>query len=226
MFFISDFLERQSRPQASELEDWDEAKTKFKSRLYLRASTWKPFALYDIAPGEKIEFGNWVYDHAVFPKSGSLAIYQGRKKGTVFFDDSVVIPRVSRYEGGFTPRVWMSYTPMECLSQRAGLKMAKGKVLIGGLGMGWLANRVAAKKQVTEVVVVDRDADIIRLAAPCCLSPKTTVVRGDVWKEVDDYDDDWTFLFDVWPGYGSNKDKPEMLRFKQQRPRAKWWAWG
>jgi len=225
---MSDFLARQARPvppPESELEDWDEAKTKFKPKLYLRASTWKPFVLYDIKPGESLKFGPWTYDHSVFPKGGSLETFQGRKKGRVFFNDSVIIPRVMHGEE-WNKQIWMSYTPMEVLSQRAGLKMAKGKVLIGGLGMGWLANRVAAKKQVTEVVVVDLDDDVLQLASPCCMSKKITLVHGDVWKEVDKYGDDWTFLFDVWPNYGFNKDEPEMRRFRKSHPNAKYWAWG
>src|SRR5262249_16334152 len=41
--------------------------------------------------------------------------------------------------------VWMSLTPNEMLTQRSGIQRASGKVLIGGLGLGWFLGKVCAK---------------------------------------------------------------------------------
>ncbi len=34
--------------------------------------------------------------------------------------------------------IWMSLTPMEMMTQRSGVQAARGTVVIGGLGLGWL----------------------------------------------------------------------------------------
>lgn len=212
-------------PQASRLTDWDEASTRFDPPLFLRAATWKPFTLYDLPAGEEKCFGKWRYKHKVWPKGKALNLCQGTRRGRVWFDDEVVIPVVSekvREEW----ETWMSYTPQEVMTQRRGLKMARGKVFIGGLGMGWLANRVAARKQVTEVVVVEREADVIELARPACTSPKVHVVKGDAWEEARRHGDDWTFLFDTFLSYGWNDDDPKVREFRKARPDARTWCWG
>jgi hypothetical protein len=202
---------------------WEELKTKFEPVLYLSAKDWNPFTLYDLKPNESKKFGVWTYHHHVLPARERLDTFQNSRAGIVRWDGEVVIPRVADKYG----HTWMSYTPMEIFTQRSGLRMAKGNVFIGGLGMGWLANRVAARAQVKKVVVVEREDDIIKLAKPAVQSPKIHVVKGDAWEEARKYSvDEWVFLFDTWRSYGDNNEEPETVAFKKDRPSAKVWCWG
>lgn len=63
-----------------------------------------------------------------------------------------------------------------------------GRVLVGGLGLGLIVWELAANPKVTEIVVVERDADVIGLIRP--LLPKTdipiTIIKTDVWRLFDD----------------------------------------
>lgn len=58
---------------------------------------------------------------------------------------------------------WMSMTPMEIESQEIGVRLARGHVVIFGLGMGWSAAASAAMSDVTAVTVVERDPDVLAM---------------------------------------------------------------
>jgi len=57
--------------------------------------------------------------------------------------------------------LWMSLTWMEVQSHWLPIQRANGKVLVGGLGMGYAALRFAAKASVDKVVVYETDARVI-----------------------------------------------------------------
>ena len=74
----------------------------------------------------------------------------------------------------------MSDSPQECFLQYEAYRNAKGKVLVGGLGLGVYASMIALKKEVTEVVVVEISKDVIKLCRPS--HPKIRVINDDIWK--------------------------------------------
>lgn len=74
----------------------------------------------------------------------------------------------------------MSDSPQEMFLQYDAYKNAKGRVLVGGLGIGLFARMVARKTDVTEVVVVEIDEDIIKLCKP--FDRKIHVIHADIWK--------------------------------------------
>ena len=57
----------------------------------------------------------------------------------------------------------MKLTPLEIESSYMPIKMAKGKVGIVGLGLGYVANEIAKKKEVKEVIVYETNQDVIDL---------------------------------------------------------------
>lgn len=59
--------------------------------------------------------------------------------------------------------VWMRLTPLEIESSYMPIKFAKGKVGIVGLGLGYVAQEIAKKKEVNEVIVYEIDKDVIEL---------------------------------------------------------------
>jgi hypothetical protein len=121
----------------------------------------------------------------------------------------------------------MSLTPAEMISQRNGIHKAKGKVVIGGLGMGWFLRRVCEKEDVDEVIVVERSQELLdwyghRL---CERHPKVTaVICNDVYSETTRHGNA-QFLLDIWPTYlGARQDK--RLRKARESLGGRLWAWG
>lgn len=103
-------------------------------------------------------------------------------------------------EGGV---VWMSDLPIEVRQAQEIVAIAKprGRVLVGGLGLGIWASLVAKRKTVTEVVVVEKSADVLRLVGPY-LPKKVTLVQDDFMEYVRKLVG-WNFdcaLVDVWRG--------------------------
>lgn len=241
-----DWLRTHAEPQ-----DWDEDRTRFDKVLYLKASTWRPTLLFDVPPlvgdpGKRLEEiqkhrcvaacpgGRFFYCNHVLPKGHPLTTFQGRKRGRVWFDDDVVSPVLSEVvPGDPRPRVWMGLTPMEVLTQRQGVRLARGRVVVGGLGLGWFLDKVCRKKSVTSVVVVEREKLLVDWLAPRLLSlypqvgAKTTFVHKDCWdfmEEENAADQRRTkYLFDIWDSYGAYSQ-----RFEQWKCRLgnRLWGWG
>jgi len=84
---------------------------------------------------------------------------------------------------------WMSMTPMELESQEIGVRLARGHVLIYGLGMGWSAAVSALNDAVTAVTVVEADPDVLALhrdldifaQLPPAARAKIRLVEGDAY---------------------------------------------
>lgn len=102
-------------------------------------------------------------------------------------------------------KVWMSTTPMELESQSIGIELAKGHVVICGLGMGWSAAATALNPHVTAVTVVEYDPDVIALhdelnifsQLPAAERSKITIEQGDAhnWRPADAVD---MLMPDIW----------------------------
>jgi hypothetical protein len=116
-------------------------------------------------------------------------------------------------------KLMMSDTPYELESNRDFLLQASGPVLIAGLGMGVTLIPVARKKEVTSVVVVERDQDIIDLVWPHMpedVKSKVTLVKGDIheweWTRKGFFDTVW---LDIWPDI-SVAYLPEMTKLRRR----------
>jgi len=224
-------------------EPWDEDKTKFKNLLCLEADSWTPLKVFDTEPFEfksgtwmsrvkKSPSGMWGYGNRKLPAFTKLELAQNKRRGDVFFDGEVVIPVLFDMK---TQDVIMSYTPMEILTQRQGIRLAKGKVLIGGLGMGYLLRKVAAKKSVKEIVVVEISEelldwygnDLCKEVAEETGKP-VEVICDDVVNQLGNHGEETRHLVDVWESYPTDYD---ML---QRRPgwqdaldrTEHFWGWG
>ena len=154
-----------------------------------------------------------------------LAIAQGRRRASVSFTGPVHIPILETRGGD----IWMSLTPNEIFTQRAGLRKAKGRVLIAGLGMGWLTKEVLAKKSVKQVTQVELIPEVVSFFGGPLLesSDKLEIIQGDVWDllstdiDASQYD---TLLFDIWLGYGEAYWDSKFKSLKRSHDRV--WGWG
>ena len=164
----------------------------------------------------------------------TLDIIEGEKGNKVCFTGRVHIPMIAIADSGSIEsaeksKVWMSLTPMEVLSQRPALKLAKGKVLIAGLGMGWLTHRVLELPQVTSVSQVELDPEILNFFGEPLLREfpnKLTLINDDIWKfieriNLEDFD---TILFDIWPKSGDSSRDRQFKKIFTKHPNV--WGWG
>lgn len=129
--------------------------------------------------------------------------------------------------GGVT---WMSLTPGEMESQLPHLAAARGKVVICGLGMGVMAYAVTALKAVREVVVIDRDPEVIAMVSDSAgidswpQSGKLTIVEADA-REVRVEGVDFLYA-DIWPTYRMDCMVPDMQAIHRNIPAPRCGYWG
>ena len=127
---------------------------------------------------------NWFYDNPYMreisvPKAKigrfqlGMAIYD---KGEFFqydmpdFSRDLVVPKIGFFDGrvtfpsiyeGITP--WMSICPSEIFSMEEPIQQAHGRVLVLGLGLGYYPFMISQKDSVSEIVIVERQKEVIEL---------------------------------------------------------------
>ena len=87
----------------------------------------------------------------------------------------------------------MTDSPEESFQQYAAYKAAKVRVLVGGLGLGLYATMVAMKNEVTEVVVVELEEDVIELTNPH--NPNIKVIHGDFFKFIEETEEEFDYIY-------------------------------
>jgi hypothetical protein len=95
--------------------------------------------------------------------------------------------------------IMASDKPDEIYIQYIAFHKMRGRVLVGGLGLGMAANMIAAMPEVTSVTVIEKELDIIRLVDGN-LDPKVVVVQADVFQYVDEITRDQfdSAYYDTW----------------------------
>jgi hypothetical protein len=156
----------------------------------------------------------------------SLDLFRfGKPYGEVYFDGDVANPVLA--DRNLYP--WMSPTPSEVMSQRPGIRAARGNVLVAGLGMGWLAGEIGRKKGVRSVTVVERDPDIAAFFGPGVAGPdgRPVTVRVDDFYATDLSGFD-SVIVDIWQACGDagwDDDFQKVKRHLVDR-RVRVWGWG
>jgi hypothetical protein len=169
---------------------------------------------------DRVMLGNKTIMRMVLPAGQELETYYGNRKGVVCFSGEVEIPNQTEYG-----QAWMSLTPMEVLSQRPGIKRGRGKVLVGGMGMGWFARKMLERQQVKHVTVVDKDPGVLEYFGNPLkdeFGDRLTLIHGDFYDQnANSFD---SVLADIWPGiYDISCDK-QFLKIAASHPNA--WGWG
>ncbi len=110
---------------------------------------------------------------------------------------------------------WMADSDWETETQAEAIEMAHGIVWTFGLGLGIFAEDVAAKGNVTKIVVIEINKDIIDLVWPYLdLKGKGKIIKADAWKWIKTARGPVDFIYaDIWTG--GEKD------FQEQRARMK-----
>lgn len=104
---------------------------------------------------------------------------------------------------------WMSVSPNEVFTMERPIKLAKGKVLTLGCGMGYFAYMASLKDEVESVTIVELEQSVIDLFESFILpqfenKEKITVIKADAIEYMRNLEDgkyDYCFA-DIWIGIG------------------------
>lgn len=191
--------------------------------------------VYDLRPGEFADSPNKEFRYAVklHRRSHPLTTWWGPNLGTVVFDDDVEIPILfQRKEGGepgeWNVYPWMSLTPGEILTLRVGTKLAKGHVVIGGLGLGHQLIEVSKRNAVKEITLVELSQELVDWYLPQVVphlgGKKLNVHVGNAFEIIPTLKAD-VGLLDMFPRYGENHAPTKQLARKSKGIK-KMWGWG
>lgn len=129
--------------------------------------------------------------------------------------------------------LWMSMTPMELESQEIGARLARGNVVIFGMGMGWVAAVSALHPDVTSVTVVELDPDVLALheklavfaQLPAEVRAKIRVEQGDAYNWTPDRPVD-LLMPDIWLPLISDGRVEEVRRMQANVQARAIYFWG
>lgn len=99
--------------------------------------------------------------------------------------------------------IWMSDTPFEQEGARFASIVAKGDILIVGLGIGLLPVMIKARnKMVKTITIIEREQDVVNLVFRHIKTRKTRVVVADAESYLYTTDDRYDFIYvDIWEAF-------------------------
>ena len=154
---------------------------------------------------------------AQFKESGYELTYLRYAPYQVFASDEIIVndyPYEEYYRLGYFDKefkylallknneIWMSVNPNEINTMKPFIKKANGKVLVLGLGMGYIAYMMALKEDVKSVTVVEKDQNIINIFKskiyPLLKTNKIKVVHDDAFRYLEN-NQGYNYIFaDLW----------------------------
>tara|TARA_Y100000310_G_C20591154_1_gene768063 strand:+ start:749 stop:1204 length:456 start_codon:yes stop_codon:yes gene_type:complete len=98
---------------------------------------------------------------------------------------------------------WMDNSPQEQTTHDFIVDAVKGKVLVGGLGLGCVVERLQAKREVTKIIVIEIAQDVIDLVWRYLDVPKAEIICDDLKHYLENTDEQFDYIcMDVWPEKG------------------------
>jgi hypothetical protein len=160
----------------------------------------------DIPTGKS---GSVSIEHDVRPAGSSViisnmrtALYGQRVEPPLVFDHETRWHRLVEKRYG----VWMTDLPIEQRQHDDALIGYKGRILVGGLGLGYAVTSLAGKAHVDRIVVVERSKHIAKLVWPHTKhSDKGELVVADLFHYLRDTTEKFDrAFFDIWQGDGES----------------------
>lgn len=228
-------------------------KTRWRPELDVQASSYPALNLFpgvrpstalprELGDGEFVDSpqGRFRYVLRRHRRGVPISTWWNGKIGSVVFDGDIELPMLFEREAADAPpsstspwrrHPWMSLTPAELLTLRPGTKLARGRVVIAGLGLAHQLLEVAKRRAVTELIVVERSSELCELVMPQAMQvlgslghERVRVIIGDAFEVLPKLEAD-VALVDVFPAYGDNSAAMAKLR-KRCRKIGKLWDWG
>lgn len=167
-----------------------------------------PLAYFTALRIPEHKIGKWKIKHEVRKAGMEMTVYsmrdalfQGRKASCTILGEDVIEHNL--YEGG---QRWMSDSPQETVQMDECVKPCKGKVLVGGLGLGYTVIALQRKRTlVKKIVVVEKSKAVIDLVWPHLPKERVQMVHGDLFKYLRESKKkrrfDWA-IYDIWAPTG------------------------
>ena len=144
--------------------------------------------------------GNFMLYKKIIQKGTKLQMYD-RHIGRIYWDTvDANFPTVILYEKNDEPwDIWMSDAPFEQESILPAVEMAKGEVLMCGLGIGLLPTLIKNKKSVKIIDIVEINKEVIDLVFDQIKTPKMSIIHADAWKYLAETEKKYDFIHvDIW----------------------------
>lgn len=141
------------------------------------------------------------------------SFYTGLPQCSLTFKDGVETTWLLSEEHG----TWMSDMPCEIVQmERELVQRVSGNVLIGGLGLGILANMVSKRSKVRKIVVVENSPHVIKLVGPH-MPRNVEIVEADVhdFVKVLKKGEFGTALLDTWQSTGEWTWQTEVVPLRR-----------
>ncbi len=187
----------------------------------------------DLNPAEHADSPNRQFRYCIrLHRAGrQLMTWYGDRTGTVLFDSDVRIPAIYQclpdQPGVWNETPWMSLTPAEIMTLREGSRLARGRVVIAGLGLGHQLIEVSKRLAVKEIVLVELSQELVDFYLPRVrplIKKRLTVLVGDAQDIVPTLRAD-VALIDIFPAYGGNEAATRDLARRSPKIK-KMWGWG
>lgn len=195
----------------------------------LEIKDWKPISY----PEKKIGTAEIVHGHY---KPGYY--FMEGVDGYLFWHNAKKIPITMLY---VNDDMVMLDDPLHWIGMQRLAEHSVGKVMVGGLGLGLVVHHLINNPKVTEIDVIEKNTDVIRLIHPLIdrKDKKVTLIEGDIfeepWREKE-YD---TIINDIWVKTGDKFEHAGThqkenvhdfnmanIRVKLNNPQAKVFVWG
>lgn len=143
-------------------------------------SDWRsPAAAYPLDASACARLVRWRYSRGVYK-------LHEMREGAQYYQLERPLPVTGlQLKEGRRWKTWMVDDPLhwEGIQHYAG-RIRRGRVLVGGLGLGLIVHALRGRDDVAEIVVVEQSADVIELIGPLVPRERLTIVHDDFWRIV------------------------------------------
>lgn len=79
-------------------------------------------------------------------------------------------------------KIVMSNTPSEINDMRYFIAIAKGNILISGLGLGILVSKLLQKQEIKSILVIEKNINVIKLVAKYFNDNRLKIIHADIFE--------------------------------------------
>jgi len=160
------------------------------------------------------QIGNYKVSKTKYPKGNSykLSIKDSFTCGTTLHLTQLQVKQGRKW------KTLMIDSPVEVYGLGRLARRARGRVLVGGLGLGIVVHQLTKIKSVGQILVVEISSEVIDVVKPYLPNEgRVEVVCEDFFKFVQSHKGFDTIITDMWTGYGGD---PEVLGLYYRTRRA------